>query len=63
MYPPILPGDHRRHPNYKPVPDWFTRDMGARLTPARPLRCWRLPIWPGFRLELRILPVKDARHV
>jgi len=63
MYPPILPGDHRRTPNFAPLPDWFVRDQGDRLTDPLPRKRWRLPIWPGLRLELRIMPIKDARHV
>jgi hypothetical protein len=63
MLPPQFAGDPRLRTKPEPLPDWFIRDMGERLHEITPKRRWRLPIWPGFRLELRILPVKDLNHV
>ncbi len=63
MLPPHFAGDHRHRIESEPLPDWFIRDMGERIYDVAPARRWRLPIWPGFRLELRILPVKDLNHV
>ena len=60
---PIFSGDPRQHLNYSPSPGWFDRDMGDRLVKTKPQRRWRLPIWPGFRLELRILPARGAEYV
>lgn len=63
MLPPQFVGDHRHRPDFEPLPDWFIRDMGERVHDIEPKRRWRFPIWPGFRLELRILPVNGADHV
>ena len=63
MYPPQFAGDLRHRIESEPLPDWFIRDMGARIYEITPVKRWRLPIWPGFRLELRILPVKEPHHV
>ena len=53
MLPPQFIGDPRHRPNFNPHPHWFTRDMGERIHDITPKRSWRLPIWPGFRLELK----------
>jgi len=63
MFSPFFAGDPRHHSNFDPVPGWFTRDMGDRIHATQPRRRWRLPIWPGFRLELRILPVSGVKRV
>jgi len=63
MLPPQFVGDPRHLIKPEPLPDWFIRDMGARLHEIRPKRRWRLPIWPGFRLELKLIPVSGAEHV
>ena len=63
MLPPQFVGDPRHRTDYSPHPDWFTRDMGARIYETTPKRRWRLPIWPGFRLELKVIPVKGVEHV
>lgn len=63
MIPPQFAGDPRHRYNFESPPDWFIRDMGVRLVTPHPRRRWRLPIWPGFRLELRILPASGAKHV
>lgn len=64
MLPPdIRIGDPRHRPDSNSMPDWFIRDMGERLFEPQPVRQWRLPIWPGFRLEFRILPTNGVEHV
>ncbi len=63
MIPPHVAGDTRPVSDYEPLPDWFIRDMGARVDEITPVGCWQLPIWPGFRLALKIIPVKGAGHV
>jgi len=63
MLPPHFVGDPRHRIEPEPLPDWFVRDMGERIHKITPVQHWRLPIWPGFRLELRILPVNGADHV
>ncbi|MCF6272167.1 MAG: hypothetical protein L3J37_03110 [Rhodobacteraceae bacterium] len=63
MIPPIHTSTLHRRPDYEPFPDWFIRDMGERIHEITPLKRWRLPIWPGFRLELKITSVKGAGHV
>ncbi|MBL1436989.1 MAG: hypothetical protein COB08_012445 [Rhodobacteraceae bacterium] len=63
MLPPHFIGDPRHRPNFNPHPDWFTRDMGERIHEITPKRIWRFPIWPGFRLELKLIPVKGVEHV
>jgi len=63
MTPPIFVGDLRQRANVSPLPGWFVRDMGERLFEPTPRRRWRLPIWPGFRLALRILPASGVDHV
>ncbi len=63
MLPPHFVGDPRHRIELEPLPDWFIRDMGERMGEITPVRRWRLPIWPGFRLELKILPVNGADHV
>ncbi len=63
MLPPYFAGDPRLRPDFAPQPGWFTRDLGARIYPLRPRICWRLPIWPGFRLELSITAAKEVKHV
>ncbi len=64
MLPPsIRIGDSRHRPDSEPLPNWVTRDMGDRLFEHQPVRRWRLPIWPGFRLEFRIMPANGAEHV
>lgn len=56
MLPPHpFVGDPRHHHTYNPQPDWLTRDLGERINDVVPVRSgWRLriPVWPGFRLEL-----------
>ncbi len=63
MFPPHFVGDPRHRIESEPLPDWFIRDMGERIYDITPVQRWRLPIWPGFRLELKILPVNGADHV
>ncbi len=61
MNPIIYIGDPR-HKIDTPLPDWFVRDMGDRIYEIEPRR-WHLPIWPGFRLELRIYPINGVSDV
>lgn len=63
MLPPQFVGDSRLRPDFERPPDWFTRDMGERIHNIVPKRRWRFPIWPGFRLELRILPANGVDNV
>ena len=63
MLPPQFVGDTRQNRKTDALPDWLIRDMGERVYEIEPKRRWRLPIWPGFRLELRILPARGADHV
>lgn len=63
MLPPQFAGDPRHRTGLDPHPNWFIRDMGERIHEIPPKRHWRLPIWPGFRLELKLIPVKGAEHV
>lgn len=63
MLPPQFVGDQRHRIESDPLPEWFTRDMGERINDITPKRRWRLPIWPGFRLELIVVPVCGAKHV
>ena len=63
MFLPPCIGALRAHKDLPPLPDWLIRDMGDRLTAKRPMRRWHLPVWPGFRLEIRIISKKEAAHV
>jgi len=63
MTPPIFVGDPRQHTNVPPPPERIIRDIGERIFAPTRKRHRRLPIWPGFRLELRILPARGAEHV
>jgi len=63
MFPPQFAGDPRHRTKPEPLPDWFIRDMGERVHEITPRRRWRLPIWPGFRLELKLITVNGAEHV
>ena len=63
MLPPQFVGDPRHRIESELLPDWFIRDMGERIHETKPVQRWRFPIWPGFRLELRILPVSGVDHV
>ncbi len=63
MFLPPCIGALRAHKDLPPLPDWLIRDMGDRLTAKRAARRWNLPVWPGFRLEIRIKSRKEAAHV
>ncbi len=63
MFPPPFVGDPRHRINSNALPDWFIRDMGERLIETTPKRRLRLPIWPGFRLELKLIRIKRVAHV
>lgn len=63
MLPPQFAGDPRHLIKAEPLPDWFIRDMGERLYEATPKRRWRFPVWPGFRLELKLIAVNGGPRV
>jgi len=63
MLPPQFVGDPRLRTDSRMPPNWFTRDMGERIHEITPKRRWRFPIWPGFRLEVKVIPVKGVGHV
>ncbi len=60
MFPPPFVGDPRHRTNSKPMPDWFVRDMGKRI---REITRLRLPVWPDFWLEFKLLRIKRAAYV